>query len=441
MPIAAAHRDRAREVSRILAEGRRRRARARAEAASPVAGGPVDYLHAVLPSGAWAGRRCFILGGGPSLRGFDFSRLRGELVIGVNRAFEAYDPCLLYSLDTRFLAWLIEGRYGAEAAERFAGMRATPVWCRERPSYGFSGGIRTVDCNHTDRLPRALEDGLPQHNNSGFGALCLALCLGCTEVYLLGFDMHGEGGRQAWWHDGHPIVNDDGCYAAFIRQFEAHAGEIAARGVRVVNLNPDSALRCFEFGRIEDIPAGPERPLVVAYATRGTGYEAEAEDMVRSAHRMGLDVDLRLVDTRGGWQANTQYKAEYLREMVHAHQGRAIVYTDADSRFVRYPGLFDEPLEGIAFHKHKGAEVLSGTLHIACNKATARLMDGWVKECRKQPGIWDQLALQYAVARWKGEVRELPKEYCCIFDHEPRPAAPVVVHYQASRRLKAEVGT
>src|SRR4030042_335661 len=31
----------------------------------------------VMADGAWRGERCFIIGGGPSLPGFDFERLRG----------------------------------------------------------------------------------------------------------------------------------------------------------------------------------------------------------------------------------------------------------------------------------------------------------------------------------------------------------------------------
>jgi len=45
-------------------------------------------LHTIMPTGIWKGRRCFIVGGGTSLKGFDFSQLRGELVIAVNRAME-----------------------------------------------------------------------------------------------------------------------------------------------------------------------------------------------------------------------------------------------------------------------------------------------------------------------------------------------------------------
>ena len=40
---------------------------------------PQQSLQRLLEDGAWAGRRCFIVGGGPSLKGFDFRRLKGEL--------------------------------------------------------------------------------------------------------------------------------------------------------------------------------------------------------------------------------------------------------------------------------------------------------------------------------------------------------------------------
>lgn len=405
---------------------------------------PGTPLTAVLPTGAWAGRRCFILGGGPSLRGFDFSRLAGELVIGVNRAFEAFDPAILYSMDMRYLTWVMTGEYGDEAAERFDCMRGTKAWLRANDRYGFEDGIYRVDSNGGDKLTFSLEEGFCQQNNSGFGALNLALCLGCTEIFLLGFDMHGDGGKQAWWHNGHPQVNDDSTYRErMIPLFEQHAKAIADQGVRVVNLNPDSALKCFEFSTFDEVMESaptPVRPVVVGYYTPGTGYEVEARQMVASAHRMGLNVDVRPVKDLGGWQRNTQYKARFLRDMVRKYKGRTIVYTDADSRFVRYPELFDRAIEGIAYHLHNGDELLSGTLQIACNDNTARLMDLWVRTCQKSPKLWDQKALAQAVAKWGGPTEVLPKEYCCIFDSEPRPEAPVVLHYQASRFLKEEVG-
>ena len=37
-----------------------------------------------MPEKAWAGHPAFIIGGGTSLQGFDFTRLAGEFTIGIN---------------------------------------------------------------------------------------------------------------------------------------------------------------------------------------------------------------------------------------------------------------------------------------------------------------------------------------------------------------------
>jgi len=46
-------------------------------------------LNLGIQDGEWAGEPCFIIGGGPSLKGFDFESLRGKgRVIAINRAYE-----------------------------------------------------------------------------------------------------------------------------------------------------------------------------------------------------------------------------------------------------------------------------------------------------------------------------------------------------------------
>ena len=397
--------------------------------------GCAKMLVDVLPDGAWSGQRCFIIGGGPSLKRFDFSRLRGELVIGINRAFESIDPAVLFTMDLRFTGWAARGELGADSREKFNALRATKTIIRNQE---VPADFYAIARSNQSELTFSLDRGFCNQNNSGFGALNLALCLGADPIYLLGFDMHGNAdtGKQEWFHGGYPAVQPNWVYNDFLALFYRHANEINRRA-RVINCNPDSALRCFEFG---DAPETRQRPLVVGFYTSGTGYEDEAREMAASAHRMGLDVYLRAIDNRG-WQRNTQFKACFLREMVARHQGRTIVYTDTDSRFARYPALFDDPaFRGIRFHLHKGHELLSGTLQIHCDPSTAALMGLWVEECEKNPHVWDQRALASAVDRWAGNVGHLPKEYCCIFDSKPLPAVPVVVHHQASRRLKREVG-
>ena len=46
-----------------------------------------QFLKDSLPTGSWKGQRCFIIGGGPSLKGFDFKQLKGEKIIAINKAF------------------------------------------------------------------------------------------------------------------------------------------------------------------------------------------------------------------------------------------------------------------------------------------------------------------------------------------------------------------
>ena len=48
----------------------------------------------------WKGRRCFVVGGGPSLQGFDFNVLKGELVIALNAGF-IINPTLSFIFDLR----------------------------------------------------------------------------------------------------------------------------------------------------------------------------------------------------------------------------------------------------------------------------------------------------------------------------------------------------
>lgn len=397
-------------------------------------------LYTVLDDGAWTGQRCFLIGGGPSLTGFDFSRLRGELVIGINRAYEKIDPAIIYTMDTRFIAWASAGVIGADARKKLYTSLGTRVFARASTK-NYPKGFYIIERSTNDTFQGSLRRGWCGHNNSGFGAVSLAIALGCPEIYLLGYDMHGDPvtDKQTWWHTGYPpdaVQKASVVYKAMRATFNRYADAMKSRA-RIINCNPDSALQCFEFGNLPN--PGPPRPVVVGFYTAGTGYEAEAHEMQVSAHRMGLEVELRGIPN-AGWQRNTQYKAQFLSEMVEKYWGRSIVYTDADSRFVRYPALFDALQCDIGAHRHKGHELLSGTLFLRCGPSTAALMTLWREECERNPRTWDQVCLANAISKWGGTFYPLPQEYCCIFDLKPLPTSPVVVHYQASRRLKKEVG-
>ncbi len=226
-----------------------------------------------LEDGAWKGQRCFIIGGGPSLKGFDFSKLKGELVIGINRAYEKADCTIIFSLDSRYYMWIVRGKLGAEAKKKFEDFKGYKVWLNSASFIPCPEDIHLFNCIGGGRaFSWSLKNGLAGGCNSGYGAVNLAVCLGANPIYLLGFDMKGDGKKQAWWHDGYPAKQPDSVYKKFIERFNNIAPELKTKGLQIINLNPDSALRCFEFGKFEDIrrktitvitPTG-DRPLAFA---------------------------------------------------------------------------------------------------------------------------------------------------------------------------------
>lgn len=212
-------------------------------------------LFEVLPDGAWKGRPCFIVGGGPSLRGFDWTLLKGHRTIGVNRAFEVFDPTIIFSMDTRFLNWLMTNKYralrdGGDALEKFNASPAYKVWlatyCVSLPDEFF---ILKAHQNYKASLRAftfSMKDGLGSGNQSGYGALNLAVCLQANPIYLLGFDgKHADTG-ETHWHAGHPVKQKKELVDKFGYWFKYAARRLTGTEFNVINLNPDSAIHNFK---------------------------------------------------------------------------------------------------------------------------------------------------------------------------------------------------
>lgn len=89
------------------------------------------------------------------------------------------------------------------------------------------------------------------HNaNSGAQALNLAINWGAREVHLVGFDMQGPPGQDHWFGEHPKPLRMPQQFSTMIERFQRVAQDCKARGVRVINTNPESALRCFEFGEL-----------------------------------------------------------------------------------------------------------------------------------------------------------------------------------------------
>lgn len=197
----------------------------------------------VLKTNQYAGKRCFVIGGGESLSSFNFESLTDEITVGINKSFLTVPSTILYLSDYNLYIQIQTNSELLSAWNSFKGIKvlAAPqiesVYVDAYVARRFSGL----------GLPRSLEEGIECGNNSGFGALVLAHLLGCNPIYLLGFDLQCI--SRTHWHEGYSgqtIENQSKNMNKFKLPFNAHAKEFQARGVSVINLNPDSALDCFE---------------------------------------------------------------------------------------------------------------------------------------------------------------------------------------------------
>lgn len=205
-----------------------------------------------LHDGAWAGSRAFLVGGGPSLLGFDFERLRGEHVIVTNRGFFSIPHAeIMFAMDNRFYRWLTSGSLGLDLKESFARFAGLKVWL-DMGNYSFGPGVLYIRGLRTLLWPTTIEHGIYSGTNSGYGALMLAACLRASPIYLLGYDLSHAGARTHF-HAGYPGRQTIKQLDRFLKNFEELAPRLAASGLDVVNLNPESRLRSFRFQRPEEV--------------------------------------------------------------------------------------------------------------------------------------------------------------------------------------------
>lgn len=205
-----------------------------------------------LKDGQWQGQPAYIVGGGPSLRSFDWSLLTGRPnVIVINRAFvEVPTAAVWFSEDLRVIEL-----YGKRPEwSRFSGIKVfhalTPTFGRQ--AMDIDQTICLVERQRQDKYwSRSLEDGLAISSNSGVGAINLAWLLGADPIYLLGFDCRGEKGDQANYHKDYEAAGFDRAgafqYDSFRSDFENWvAPQVKDR--RVLNLTTEeftSAVECW----------------------------------------------------------------------------------------------------------------------------------------------------------------------------------------------------
>lgn len=180
----------------------------------------------------WAGETVYIIGGGPSLINFDWTRLGGKKTIAINKSILSYPNAnILYWTDSRVYGW-----YKTEI-DKFKGLKIT---IRDHVTY--PDDVKILRKSSKFGLEES-RDSLCHGNNSGYAAINLAYHLGVKKIVLLGYDMKNNG-TQGHYHDGYPVpVTGDGVYKdQFIPGFKILADLLKEKKIEVYNASLSSAL-------------------------------------------------------------------------------------------------------------------------------------------------------------------------------------------------------
>ena len=193
-----------------------------------------------IPEKIWDGQDVFIIGGGESLKTFDWNKLKDEYTIGCNDAFEHGEEickiCIFgdapwFKTFKHKLA-LYKGAVFTNASS-LQKTRLPWLWVMGRRSLGLHS------------------DALGWNFNTGASAINLAILLGAKQIFLLGFDMHLSKDGKPNWHQNivdrpkkekYPKI-----YDKFIKGFERVASDLKTKfpNVKVFNITDNSSLDCF----------------------------------------------------------------------------------------------------------------------------------------------------------------------------------------------------
>jgi len=183
------------------------------------------------PSRDWDGQDAFLVGGGSSLRGFDFSLLKGRNVIGCNDAWHLGEEIVSICLFGDTSWWeknkqdlkSFKGRV-VSCAPTCLTLKLDWLWQMKRVKDGLHDG-----------------DTLGWNQSTGAAAMNLAMLLGAHRIYLLGYDLSVQGGKFHW-HDYNKKKLNTEPFVRFTRGFYSIASSLHRfPQVRVYNVTDGSS--------------------------------------------------------------------------------------------------------------------------------------------------------------------------------------------------------
>lgn len=209
----------------------------------------IDKLSRI--NGMLKGKRVFVIGSGPSLKGFDLSRLDNEETIAVNHTLEHYAKAKHFLFgDPRVYGYVRHILDGGYKGNVFGSYHA------DLGPYESENDNVYVFAKNWSRVTDQIEDGLYSDFNSGMEAVNLALIMGASEIYLLGIDFCADGedyyfyGRPKWFTQKVDAVD------SLLGKRVQYWDKFSAYKDRIFNCSKISKVKVFEYRDIEEVLGG-----------------------------------------------------------------------------------------------------------------------------------------------------------------------------------------
>lgn len=151
------------------------------------------YLESI--KGKYQGKRCFVLGNGPSLMPEDLNRLKGEITFASNRIYKIFDkaewrPTFFGMLDESVaeLEGVIDGINSFECEKKFALQEGYYIFKKFKGDTCFLHGWYERKYLDNPGFSEELTKGVYCIATVTYMLIQIAHYMGFTEIYLLGLD-------------------------------------------------------------------------------------------------------------------------------------------------------------------------------------------------------------------------------------------------------------
>ena len=190
----------------------------------------------------WDKETVYCLGGGPSLKNFDFNKLEGRKVVAVNNAVYSYSASsavvsvdctwIEHNASTLPLSFTSEIALGVQEGVAVPNLEVTWLRWKQEPGLSLNPEVLNSPCT------------------SGYAAVNYAVLKGAKRIILLGYDYCNAGKHWFKPYDWQSAA-DDTLYGLWAKQYNSMVPVLEQLGVTIWNSNPNSQIKAFPWVEVK----------------------------------------------------------------------------------------------------------------------------------------------------------------------------------------------